>query len=58
MTLFAFAMFYKIDFRADAKSKLDKYVHLGMEFAGSRDFGEFGTLYDLIKYPDNKEEIR
>ena len=36
----------------DAKSKCDKYVHLGMELAGTRDFGPFGTLYDLIKYPD------
>ena len=42
----------------DAKSKLDKYVHLGMELAGSRDFGEIGTLYDLIKYPDSKEKIK
>ena len=36
----------------DAKSKCDKYVHLGMELAGTRDAGELGTLYDLIKYPD------
>lgn len=36
----------------DAKSKCDKYVHLGMELAGTRDIGEFGKLYDLIKYPD------
>lgn len=34
----------------DAKSKCDKYVHLGMELAGTRDIGEFGKLYDLIKY--------
>ena len=33
----------------DAKSKCDKYVHLGMELAGVRDIGEFGKLYDLIK---------
>ena len=36
----------------DAKSKCDKYVHLGMELAGTRCFGEHGVLYDLIKYPD------
>ena len=36
----------------DAKSKCDKYVHLGMELAGTRDLGEFGKMYDLIKYPD------
>lgn len=36
----------------DAKSKCDKYMHLGMELAGTRDAGELGTLYDLIKYPD------
>ena len=35
----------------DAKSKRDKYVHLGMEPAGERSFGGFGTLYDLIRYP-------
>ena len=35
----------------DAKSKCDKYVHLGMQLAGIRDIGEFGKLYDLIKYP-------
>lgn len=38
----------------DAKSKCDKYVHLGMELAGTRRFGEFGVLYDLIKYPDTE----
>lgn len=36
----------------DAKSKCDKYMHLGMELAGVRDIGAFGKLYDLIKYPD------
>lgn len=35
----------------DAKSKWDKYVHLGMEIAGTRRFGEHGVLYDLIRYP-------
>ena len=38
----------------DAKSKCDKYTHLGMELAGTRRFGEYGVLYDLIKYPDPK----
>ena len=36
----------------DAKSKCDKYVHLGMELVGTRDISEFGKLYDLIKYPE------
>ncbi len=36
----------------DAKSKCDKYIHLGMELADTRRFGEHGVLYDLIKYPD------
>lgn len=36
----------------DAKSKCDKYIHLGMKLAGIRRFGEYGVLYDLIKYPD------
>lgn len=35
----------------DARSKCIKYVHLGMELAGTRRFGEYGALYDLIKYP-------
>ena len=35
----------------DAKSKCDKYMHLGMELAGTRKFGEDGMLYDLIRYP-------
>ena len=39
----------------DAKSKCDKYVHLGMELVGVRRFGEYGALYDLIKYPDAAE---
>ena len=37
----------------DAKSKCDKYMHLGMELAGTRSFGPYGKLYDLIKYPDS-----
>ncbi len=37
----------------DAKSKCDKYIHLGMELAGTRRFGRYGVLYDLIKYPDS-----
>ena len=35
----------------DARSKCDKYIHLGMKLAGTRRFGEYGVLYDLIKYP-------
>ena len=35
----------------DARSKCDKYVHLGMELAGVRDMGEYGRMYDLIRYP-------
>ena len=35
----------------DAKSKCEKYVHLGMELYGTRDLGEGGTMYDLIRYP-------
>lgn len=38
----------------DARSKCDKYEHLCMQLAGTRDFGQYGTLYDLIKYPDAK----
>ena len=36
----------------DAKSKCEKYMHVGMQLAGTRSFGGLGTLYDLIKYPD------
>ena len=44
----------------DAKSKCDKYIHLGMKLAGTRRFGEYGVLYDLIKYPElsDSEENR
>ena len=35
----------------DAMSKCVKYQHLGMELAGTRSFGSYGTLYDLIRYP-------
>ena len=38
----------------DAKTKCDKYLHLGMELVSTRDFGENGKLYDLIKYPENQ----
>lgn len=38
----------------DAKSKCDKYIHLGMELVNTRRFGEYGVLYDLIKYPDHE----
>ena len=36
----------------DAKSKCDKYMHLGMELEGVRDMSAYGKIYDLIKYPD------
>ena len=36
----------------DAKSKCDKYMHLGMQLDGIRDLGKYGKLYDLVKYPD------
>ena len=42
----------------DAKSRCDKYVHLGMELAGTHDLGAFGKLYDLIKYPEPSSENR
>lgn len=38
----------------DAKSKCDKYMHLGMELSGIRNIGAYGKLYDLIKYPDTE----
>ena len=40
----------------DAKSKCDKYVHLGMQLAGTRRFGEHGVLYDLIRYPVKSDD--
>ena len=40
----------------DAKSKCDKYVHLGMELAGVRDIGEFGKLYDMLQKPDEEHQ--
>lgn len=43
----------------DAKSKCDKYMHLGMELAGTRKFttsGKQGTLYDLVKYPNSQKK--
>lgn len=36
----------------DAMSKCEKYQHLGIELAGTRDVGAFGKLYDLIRYPE------
>lgn len=39
----------------DAKSKCDKYVHLGMELYGTRDLGPGGTLYDLVRYSKKAE---
>lgn len=38
----------------DARSKCDKYLHLGMKLAGTRRFGTHGLLYDLIRYPETK----
>ena len=38
----------------DAKSKCGKYLHLGMELAGTRRFGDHGVLYGLIRYPQQK----
>lgn len=38
----------------DAISKCDKYVHLGMELVLTRDLGEYGKMYDLIRYPSGK----
>lgn len=38
----------------DAKSKCDKYIHLGMALSGIRNIGAYGKLYDLIKYPDTE----
>ncbi len=38
----------------DAKSKCERYLHLGMELAGTRRFGEHGVLYDLIRYPKSQ----
>lgn len=35
----------------DARSKCDKYIHLGMQLEGIRDLGEYGKLYDLVWYP-------
>ncbi len=40
----------------DAKSKCDKYIHLGMELAGTHRFGEDGVLYDLIKRPCHEQK--
>ena len=40
-----------VPLETDAKSKCDKYVHLGMELAGTRDLGAHGKLYDLVWYP-------
>jgi len=39
----------------DAKSKCEKYEHLGMQVASTRSFGEFGTMYDLIRYPNTQK---
>ena len=36
----------------DAKSKCDKYMHLGMELVGTRNLPGHGKIYELAKYPD------
>ena len=38
----------------DARSKCDKYLHLGMELASTRRFGTHGLLSALIRYPETK----
>ncbi len=40
----------------DAESKCRKYIHLGMELAGTRRFGDSGVLYDLIRYPASEAQ--
>ena len=42
----------------DARSKCDRYVHLGMTLAGTRRFGDYGVLYDLIRYPNAARSSR
>ena len=42
----------------DARSKGDRYVHLGMALAGTRRFGDYGVLYDLIRYPNAAQSSR
>ena len=37
-------LFVTLILETDAKNKCDKYVHLGMELAGTRDLGMFGKL--------------
>ena len=36
----------------DAKSKSERYQHLGMELAAEVPFGNFGAMYHLIECPD------
>ena len=35
----------------DATSKCERYRHLGMELAGTRELGAVGKLHDRIRYP-------
>ena len=35
----------------DAMAKVDRYVRLGMELDGTWNLGEYGKLYDMIRYP-------
>ena len=34
-----------------AMAKVDRYVRLGMELDWTWNFGEYGKLYDMIRYP-------
>ena len=42
----------------DAKSKCDRYLHLGMELAGTRVCPNGVILYDLVKYPEKQEQSK
>lgn len=40
----------------DARSKCDKYIHLGMELAEVRDAGPLGKLYDMVRWPASADK--
>lgn len=40
----------------DAMSKCEKYQHLGMELENTRDLGEYGKMYDLVRYPAGQKK--
>ena len=40
------------DLRDGRQVQVRQVCAFGMELAGTRDLGEFGKMYDLIKYPD------